>query len=131
MAVAMQEAASSPSLTSSSTVTSSNLIATITALHGGAEQRIDDSPCPSVGLKAAALLGDADERETWRSTARDWYAMGLKDTPGTGRLQHHLGTLCRDVKGDEMRAFYHFSKRYLFHSFFLSSKMETDRALIF
>lgn len=110
MAIAMQEASAQPALAqslSASTVTSFDTIV------GSPEPRIDDSPAPSVGVKAAAALGDMDERETWRSTARDWYATGLKDTPGLGRLQHHLGTLCRDVKGDEMRAFYHFSKRFV------------------
>lgn len=71
----------------------------------------NNSPIPSVGIRAAAEMGESDERETWRATAREWYAMGLKDTPGAGRLQHHLGTLSRDVKGEELRAVYHFTKR--------------------
>jgi protein SMG6 len=74
--------------------------------------RIDSSPLPSVGIPAAAAeLGDEDERDTWRATARDWYAEVLKDTPGTGRLQYYLGTLSRDLKGEELRAMYHFVKR--------------------
>lgn len=78
----------------------------------------NNSPIPSVGIRAAAEMGESDERETWRATAREWYAMGLKDTPGAGRLQHHLGTLSRDVKGEELRAVYHFTKRSVssFHS---------------
>ena len=78
--------------------------------------RVDESPAPSVGARAAAEMGENDERETWRATARDWYAMGLKDTPGAGRLQHHLGTLTRDIKGEELRTVYHFTKRSV-HSF--------------
>ena len=72
---------------------------------------VDESPAPSVGAWAAVEMGENDERETWRATARDWYAMGLKDTPGTGRLQYHLGTLTRDIKGEELRTVYHFMKR--------------------
>ncbi|GAA5820940.1 hypothetical protein JCM3770_002637 [Rhodotorula araucariae] len=56
-----------------------------------------------------AALGDWDleEQETWREMARDWYAQGLAENPGTGRLQHHLALLS---KGDEMRALYHYVK---------------------
>ena len=72
---------------------------------------IDDSPIPSVGARAAAEWGDEDERDTWRRTAREWYAMGLKDTPGAGRLQHHIGTLSQNVNGDELMVVYHFVKR--------------------
>lgn len=74
-----------------------------------------NSPAPSVGIRAAAEMGESDERETWRANAREWYALGLKDTPGAGRLQHHIGTLSRDIKGEELRAAYHFTKRYAFH----------------
>ena len=35
---------------------------------------VDESPAPSVGARAAAEMGENDERETWRATARDWYA---------------------------------------------------------
>lgn len=72
-----------------------------------------NSPIPSVGIRAAALMGDPDERDIWRSVAREWYALGLKDTPGAGRLQYHLGTLCRDSKGQEARGAYHFVKRFV------------------
>jgi protein SMG6 len=77
------------------------------------EARIDDSPQPSIGLRAAAELEleIEDEKETWRNKAREWYSLGLNDMPGTGRLHHHLGLLCRDVKGEEVRAVYHFVKR--------------------
>lgn len=123
MAVAIHEAASSASLNS---LGPSNLDQLVVSTP---EARIDDSPAPSVGIRAAAEMGDNDERETWRSTARDWYALGLKDTPGAGRLQHHLGTLCRDVKGDELRAVYHFSKRYV--SCILSYLCGIDRLIGF
>ncbi|KAF8323175.1 hypothetical protein DL93DRAFT_2162363 [Clavulina sp. PMI_390] len=68
------------------------------------------SPIPSVGILAAQQMGECDEREIWRNVAREWYALGLKDTPGAGRLQYHLGALSRDVKGDELRTVYHFIK---------------------
>ncbi|SPO37864.1 uncharacterized protein PSFLO_03341 [Pseudozyma flocculosa] len=57
----------------------------------------------SIGSDA---LGDWEfvEKETWRQTARDWYARGLAEAPGVGRLHHHLGILS---KNDELRALYH------------------------
>ncbi|KAG9091355.1 hypothetical protein FS749_016614 [Ceratobasidium sp. UAMH 11750] len=69
---------------------------------------LDLSPTLSVGLQAAAELEQEDERDVWRSRARDWYGLGLKDAPGTGKLHHHLGLLCRDDPGYELRAAYHF-----------------------
>ncbi|KAJ1308554.1 hypothetical protein OPQ81_004254 [Rhizoctonia solani] len=51
-----------------------------------------------------------DERDIWRNRARDWYSIGLKDQPGIGKLHHHLGLLCRDEPGYELRAAYHFVK---------------------
>lgn len=77
----------------------------------GPEARIDDSPSPSVGPAAALALDVEPERETWRKTARGWYAQGLKDTPGLGRLHHHLAIVSREGEGEEMRAVYHFVKR--------------------
>lgn len=63
----------------------------------------------------AASIGDAalgdwevEEQESWRVMARDWYGQGVTETPGTGRLQHHLALLS---KGDEMRGLYHYVKR--------------------
>ncbi|KAJ7063093.1 hypothetical protein C8F01DRAFT_1209464 [Mycena amicta] len=53
--------------------------------------RIDDSPSPSIGLAAA------------RCIARDWYAMGIADQPGHGKLHHHLGLLSREVDREELR----------------------------
>jgi hypothetical protein len=44
--------------------------------------------------------------------ARDWCAEVLKDTPRTGCLQFHLGTLSRDVEGKEFRDVYHFVERW-------------------
>ncbi len=80
--------------------------------------RIDDveaeaPPVPS-GASIGAEVADSwnlEERETWRTTARDWYVMGLTEKPGEGRLHHHLALLCRDVKGEEVRGLYHFAKR--------------------
>ena len=56
--------------------------------------RINDLLSPSVGL-AAAKLDVEPEKERWRGIAWDWYAQGLADTPGTGKLHHHLGLLGR------------------------------------
>ena len=73
--------------------------------------RIDDSPGPSVGVAAARALEVEPEKERWRNIARDWYAAGLADMPGTGKLHHHLGLLSRDIETEELRAVYHFCKR--------------------
>jgi protein SMG6 len=74
--------------------------------------RIDDpSPSPNVGLAAAKLLDVEPEKERWRCIARDWYAQGLADTPGAGKLHHHLGLLNRGKDGEELWAVYHFVKR--------------------
>jgi hypothetical protein len=35
------------------------------------------------------------EKQRWRNIAKEWYAEGLADTPGTGKLHHHLGFLSR------------------------------------
>jgi protein SMG6 len=65
--------------------------------------RIDDpSPSPNVGLAAAKLLDVEPEKERWRCIARDWYAQGLADTPGAGKLHHHLGLLNRGKDGEEL-----------------------------
>ncbi|KAG1842160.1 hypothetical protein DFJ58DRAFT_666167, partial [Suillus subalutaceus] len=42
--------------------------------------------------------------------AKEWYAQGLADTPGAGKLHHHLGLLSREVDNEELRAMYHFVK---------------------
>jgi len=47
--------------------------------------------------------------------------MGLADQPGTGKLHHHLGLLCREAVSDgveesskiELRGVYHFVKRFV------------------
>lgn len=73
----------------------------------------DNSPFPS-GASIGAEVAESwhvEERDTWRITARDWYVMGLAEKPGEGRLHHHLALLCRDVRGEENRALYHFTKR--------------------
>ena len=66
------------------------------------------------GIDAASIgdaaLGDweVEEQEGWKIMARDWYSQGVTETPGSGRLQHHLALLS---KGDELRGLYHYSKR--------------------
>ncbi|BGP48819.1 hypothetical protein JCM10450v2_004695 [Rhodotorula kratochvilovae] len=98
LASRMHAATSSPS---SARLTSAALIAAAT---GARVPRPADAA--SIGQ---AALGDweLEEQETWREMARDWYAQGLAENPGTGRLQHHLALLS---KGDEMRALYHYVK---------------------
>lgn len=105
MAVANMVGSSSPTTTSAFADLDANPMA-----------RIDDDdepPVPSgnsIG-KEVADAWDVEDRETWRTTARDWYALGVGEKPGEGRLHHRLALLSRDVKGEEERALYHFSKR--------------------
>ena len=73
--------------------------------------RIDDSPTPSVGIVAARLMEVEPEKERWRGIAKEWYAQGIADTPGAGKLHHHLGLLSREVESEALRAVYHFVKR--------------------
>ncbi|PFH52354.1 hypothetical protein AMATHDRAFT_74154 [Amanita thiersii Skay4041] len=72
--------------------------------------KIDNSSSPSVGIAAARLLEIEPEKERWRGIAREWYAAGLAEHPGTGKLHHHLGLLSREVEGEELRGVYHFVK---------------------
>ena len=76
-----------------------------------AKARIDNSPSPSVGVVAARSLEVEPEKELWRTIARDWYAAGLAEQPGTGKLHHHLGLLSREAEGEELKGIYHFVKR--------------------
>jgi len=74
----------------------------------------DDEPVgsgASIGAEVAQSW-DVEDKETWRTTARDWYTMGITEKPGEGRLHHHLALLCRDIRGQEGRALHHFTKRY-------------------
>ncbi|KDN48528.1 hypothetical protein K437DRAFT_83968 [Tilletiaria anomala UBC 951] len=90
--------------------------------EGGSAAR----PPPHVaGLERASIGSDAlgdwelEEKETWRITARDWYAKGLADMPGTGRLHHHLGILSRN---EELRALHHFCRSLTASHPFLSAR---------
>jgi protein SMG6 len=85
----------------------------------GPAARVDGSPSPSIGIAAARLMDVEPEKERWRGIARDWYAAGLADTPGTGKLHHHLGLLSREAEGEELRGIYHFTKRY-HHEFLMT-----------
>jgi len=68
---------------------------------------------PSVGIEAARAMELLPEREKWRNIAREWYSNGLIEYPGTGRLHHHMGFLCKEFgEGGELRGLYHFIKRY-------------------
>lgn len=72
----------------------------------GEDLELADTPGNSIG---AAALDDWElvEHEIWRTVSQDWYFLGLSETPGTGRLHHHLALLAED---DELRALYHYSK---------------------
>ena len=77
--------------------------------------RIDDDEEPaysgaSIGAEVAEAW-DVEDKETWRTTARDWYTMGITEKPGEGRLHHHLALLSRDMRGQECQALHHFAKR--------------------
>jgi len=79
-----------------------------------ASQAEDSTPirredAASIG-QAALNDWDLEEQETWREMARDWYAQGVGETPGTGRLQHHLALLSKG-EGDELKGLYHYAKR--------------------
>lgn len=88
--------------------------------------RIDDSPpasdgqqplpgmAASVGIVAARQMELLPEKEHWRQISREWFTKGLAFAPGSGKLHHHLGMLSRDADGceEELRAVYHFVKRY-------------------
>jgi protein SMG6 len=92
----------------------SNVAHSRTKSNSTPSARINGSPSPSVGLAAARSLDVEPEKERWRGIAKDWYGAGLADTPGTGKLHHHLGLLCREVEGEEIKAVYHFVKRWMF-----------------
>ena len=69
----------------------------------------------SVGQEAARLMELDSDNEQWRQVAKEWFARGLAITPNSGKLQHHLGLLCRDKDStdEELRGVYHFVKRYV------------------
>ena len=71
----------------------------------------NSSESSGVGIEAARAMELLPEREKWRKIAMEWYSNGLIEYPGTGKLHHHMGFLCRG-EGDELRALYHFIKRY-------------------
>lgn len=91
--------------------------------HGPAEAKEADAgnnmDKASIG---SAALGDWDwtEKETWRQTAKDWYALGITEAPTVGRLHHHLGMLCRGE--NDLRAFYHLTKSLIAAKPFVSAR---------
>ncbi|KAK4057242.1 hypothetical protein OIO90_001739 [Microbotryomycetes sp. JL221] len=65
-------------------------------------------PADQASIGVAALDDwDVEEQDSWRTIAIDWYNQGVSESPGTGRLQHHLALLS---KGDELKTLYHFAK---------------------
>jgi protein SMG6 len=74
----------------------------------------DDAEERSPSSRAGGSVGEAalgdwefEEQATWRLVARDWYAKGLTDTPGQGRLHHHLALLSR-AEAHELQALFHY-----------------------
>jgi protein SMG6 len=109
---AVSEAAAESSDANDSLREKQNFSGSAKSISDAPAARIDDSPSPSIGLAAARLLEVEPEKERWRNIARDWYAAGIAEQPGTGKLHHHLGLLSREVEGEELRGVYHFVKRY-------------------
>jgi len=105
--------------------------ASLTSTSLQQQQPRDEEDVPPVRREDAASIGiaalndwDLEEQETWREIARDWYVQGLNESPGMGRLQHHLALLERSKGGyetDELKGLYHYSKSYVSeHSSILS-----------
>jgi hypothetical protein len=90
---AVLSASPSSSVPPSSADHMSNMSAKSSSASEKSVARIDDSPSPSIGLAAAKPLDVKPEKEGWRGIARDWYAHGLADTRGNGKLHHHPGLL--------------------------------------
>ncbi|GAA5893303.1 hypothetical protein JCM6882_007999 [Rhodosporidiobolus microsporus] len=117
---AAQQAALAAASPSSSALTAANLDAASRAPRPaapapGAGAGAGAGDAPSIGL-AALDTWDLEEQETWREMAREWYAVGVAENPGTGRLQHHLALLSRGGAGGgaggegEVRGVYHYVK---------------------
>lgn len=86
------------------------------AAAAAAAVAVDDALASQTGVKQAerasigsAALGDweLEDRPIWSNTAKGWYAKGLAQMPGTGRLHYHLATLSQK---DDLRALHHFCK---------------------
>ena len=88
----LASSSSNPSLPPSSAPDPPSNMSKSSSMSKKPAARINDLLSPSVGL-AAAKLDVKLEKERWWGIARDWYAQGLADTPGTGKLHHHLGLL--------------------------------------
>jgi protein SMG6 len=78
---------------------------------GASVENGHESPVPSIGVAAARALELEPDKERWRKIARGWYAAGVANTPGAGKLHHHLGLLSRELEEEELRGMYHFCKR--------------------
>lgn len=91
----------------------------------------DDSGSSGASIGAeVAQAWDVEDKETWRTTARDWYSMGITEKPGEGRLHHHLALLCRDVRGQEPRGLHHFTKRSVDSCFALVCVFQADTVIV-
>lgn len=94
--------------------------------HQSAPRKPDKAAKPVKEMDKASIgtaaLGDWEwtEKETWRQTAKDWYAMGITETPNIGRLHHHLGVLSRGE--DDLRALYHLTKSLIAAKPFASAR---------
>ncbi|KAM0748417.1 hypothetical protein T439DRAFT_316305 [Meredithblackwellia eburnea MCA 4105] len=89
-----------------SSLRETDLASLASSFEGGARKRVKPADAASIGVDA---IGDWDveEQDSWRVIARDWYGQGVNETPGTGRLQHHLALLS---KGDELKGLFHYVK---------------------
>ena len=88
----LASSSSNPSLPPSSAPDPPSNMSKSSSMSKKPAARINNLLSPSVGL-AAVKLDVKPERERWRGIARDWYAQGLANMPGTGKLHHHLGLL--------------------------------------
>lgn len=82
---------------------------------------LEDAQTPGDSIGNVALdKWEISETDIWKTIAKDWYSRGLIETPGTGRLHHHLALLAmrndpdlpdRDARLIDLRCIYHISKR--------------------
>ena len=68
-----------------------------------------------IGIAAACLLEVEPEKERWRNVAMDWYAAGIAEQLGMGKLHYHLGLLSREVEAKNYKGFiiFHLSLKNL------------------
>ncbi|THH16864.1 hypothetical protein EW146_g3835 [Bondarzewia mesenterica] len=60
---------------------------------------------------SAHLFNLEPEKEQWQSVIRNYYALGMNNMLGNGKLHYHLSLLSHDMEGKELHGNYHFVKR--------------------